>query len=312
MKKILLFSSLTLILLMGLVGCSTEESENGTQGDKLQVVATYSIIYDIVKNVGGEQVEVHSMVPIGANPHEFDPLPSDVEKTADADAVFYNGLNLEGGNSWFEKLLETTDKAGEDAPVFRLSEGVEVKYLTTAGKENESDPHAWLDVRNGIIYAENARDALKQIDPDHADIYDANAAAYITQLEELHQQAVDRFNEIPKEDRFLVTSEGAFKYFSAAYDFDAGYVWEINAENQGTPSQVSAIVDLIREKEVPVLFLETSIDSRSMETVSNETGVPIFGKVFTDSVGKPGEDGDTYVKMMEWNIDMIYNGVTSE
>ncbi|NDI36769.1 metal ABC transporter substrate-binding protein [Chengkuizengella sediminis] len=297
---------------MGLVGCSTEESENGTQGDKLQVVATYSIIYDIVKNVGGEQVEVHSMVPIGANPHEFDPLPSDVEKTADADAVFYNGLNLEGGNSWFEKLLETTDKAGEDAPVFRLSEGVEVKYLTTAGKENESDPHAWLDVRNGIIYAENARDALKQIDPDHADIYDANAAAYITQLEELHQQAVDRFNEIPKEDRFLVTSEGAFKYFSAAYDFDAGYVWEINAENQGTPSQVSAIVDLIREKEVPVLFLETSIDSRSMETVSNETGVPIFGKVFTDSVGKPGEDGDTYVKMMEWNIDMIYNGVTSE
>ncbi|MFS1514070.1 metal ABC transporter substrate-binding protein [Chengkuizengella sp. SCS-71B] len=312
MKKGLLFSSLILIFLMGLVGCSTEESDNGTQGDELQVVATYSIIYDIVKNVGGDQVEVHSMVPIGANPHEFEPLPSDVEKTADADAVFYNGLNLEGGNSWFEKLLETTGKSGEDAPVFRLSEGVEVKYLTTAGKENESDPHAWLDVRNGIIYAENARDALKQIDPDHADIYDANAAAYIAQLKELHQQAVDRFNEIPQEDRFLVTSEGAFKYFSAAYDFDAGYIWEINAENQGTPSQVSAIVDLIREKEVPVLFLETSIDSRSMETVSNETGVPIFGKVFTDSVGKPGEDGDTYIKMMEWNIDMIYNGVSSK
>ncbi|NBI28893.1 metal ABC transporter substrate-binding protein [Chengkuizengella marina] len=297
---------------MGLVGCSTDESENGSEGDKLQVVTTYSILYDIVKNVGGDQVEVHSMVPIGANPHEFDPLPSDVEKTQDADAVFYNGLNLEAGNSWFSKLLETTGKSGEDAPVFRLSEGVEVKYLTTAGKENESDPHAWLDVRNGIIYAENARDALKQVDPDHAEIYDANAATYIAQLEELHQQAVDRFNEIPKEDRFLVTSEGAFKYFSAAYDFDAGYVWEINAENQGTPSQVSAIVDLIREREVPVLFLETSIDPRSMETVSNETGVPIFGKVFTDSVGKPGEDGDTYIEMMEWNIDMIYNGVTSK
>ncbi|WP_371320151.1 metal ABC transporter substrate-binding protein [Chengkuizengella axinellae] len=297
---------------MGLVGCSSEESESGSQGDKLQVVTTYSILYDIVQNVGGDQVEVHSMVPIGANPHEFDPLPSDVEKTTDADAVFYNGLNLEGGNSWFEKLLETTGKAGEDAPVFRLSEGVEVKYLTSEGKENESDPHAWLDVRNGIIYAENARDALKQVDPEHADIYDENAAAYIAQLEELHQQAVDRFSEIPKEERYLVTSEGAFKYFSAAYDFDAGYIWEINSENQGTPSQVSSIVDLIREKDVSVLFLETSIDPRSMETVSNETGVPIFGKVFTDSIGKSGEDGDTYIKMMEWNIDMIYNGVTSK
>jgi iron/zinc/copper transport system substrate-binding protein len=257
-------------------------------------------------------VEVHSLAPIGSNPHEYDPLPEDVQKTADANVVFYNGLNLEAGNSWFEKLLETTGKSGDDAPVFRLSEGVEAKHLTSEGKKGQEDPHAWLDVRNGIKYAENARDALIKIDPEHKDVYEKNADAYIKQLEELHQTALDRINAIPKEKRILITSEGAFKYFSAAYGFDAGYIWEINAENQGTPQQVSAIVDFIREKDVPVLFVETSIDPRSMEMVSRETGVPIAGKVFTDSLGKPGEDGDTYIKMMEWNINTILDALKGE
>jgi manganese transport system substrate-binding protein len=303
---------LAAVLLLGACGKS-ESSGSAVKGDnKVKVVTTYSIIYDIVKNVGGDRVEIHSLAPIGSNPHEYDPLPEDVQKTADANVVFYNGLNLEAGNSWFEKLLETTDKSGEDAPVFRLSEGVEAKHLTSEGKKGQEDPHAWLDVRNGIKYAENARDALIKIDPEHKDVYEKNATEYIKQLETLHQTALDRFSEIPKEKRILITSEGAFKYFSAAYGFEAGYIWEINAENQGTPQQVSAVVDFIRKKDVPVLFVETSIDPRSMEMVSRETGVPIAGKVFTDSLGKPGEDGDTYIKMMEWNINTILDALKVE
>jgi ABC-type Zn uptake system ZnuABC Zn-binding protein ZnuA len=296
---------LVLCFVLVTAGCGINDSKESKDNEKLKVVTTYSIIYDIVKNVGGDRVDIHSLAPVGSNPHEYDPLPADVEETADADVVFYNGLNLEAGNSWFDKLLETTGKSGEDAPVFLMSEGVEVKYLTTEGSESEADPHAWLDVRNGIIYANNAKEALIQVDPDHADIYEKNAKEYIGQLEQLHADAVKQFNEIPKDQRFLVTSEGAFKYFSAAYDFEAGYIWEINAENQGSPDQISAIIELIKEKDVKVLFLETSIDARSMETVSNETNVPIGGKVFTDSIGKPGEDGDSYLKMMEWNINTI-------
>lgn len=307
MNKGLIISVVCLAMLIVLAGCGLDESKNSTNSkeDKLQVVTTYSIIYDIVKNIGGDRVDIHSLAPVGSNPHEYDPLPADVGKTTDADVVFYNGLNLEAGNSWFEKLLETAGKSGEDAPVFQLSDGVEVKYLTTKGKESEADPHAWLDVRNGIKYASNAKEALIQVDPDHADIYEKNAEAYISKLEQLHKDAVKQFNEIPKEKRFLVTSEGAFKYFSAAYDFQAGYIWEINAENQGSPDQISQVVDLIKDKDVKVLFLETSIDARSMEMVSSETNVPIGGKVFTDSIGKPGEDGDSYIKMMEWNIQTI-------
>ena len=298
---------------MLLTGCGKENGKTSTDDNgKLQVIATYSIIYDIVKNVGGDRIDIHTLAPVGSNPHEYDPLPKDVQLTTDADAVFYNGLNLEGGNSWFEKLLETAGKAEKDAPVFRLSEGVTPKHLTTKGKESEEDPHAWLDVRNGIKYAENAKNAFIKIDPDHAAEYEANAEAYIAELQKLHEEAVARYNEIPQEKRLLITSEGAFKYFSEAYGFEAAYIWEINSENQGSPEQVSKVVDFIRSKEDPVLFVETSIDPRSMETVSAETGVPIFGKVFTDSIGKPGEDGDTYIKMMEWNIDTIYRGLTGK
>ena len=133
-KKSLFFLSTTLLTILLLTACSGEKDSNTSstngKGEKVQVVTTYSIIYDIVKNVGGDLVEIHSLAPIGSNPHEYDPLPVDVQKTTDADAVFYNGLNLEAGNSWFNKLMETAGKDGKDAPVFLMSEGVEAKYLT--------------------------------------------------------------------------------------------------------------------------------------------------------------------------------------
>ncbi|KHE67585.1 metal ABC transporter solute-binding protein, Zn/Mn family, partial [Halobacillus sp. BBL2006] len=205
---------------------------------------------------------------------------------------------------------ETAGKGSENAPVFLMSEGVEAMYLTSKGKEGEEDPHAWLDVRNGIKYAENARDALIKVDPENEEAYKQNAENYIADLQELHDQAVEQFNEIPKDKRVLVTSEGAFKYFSEAYGFQAEYIWEINQENQGTPNQITRIVDIINEKAITGLFLETSIDPRSMEAVSSETDVPIMGKVFTDSLAEPGEDGDSYISMMEWNIKTIKDGLT--
>ncbi len=306
---LVLFPMISVFLLLS--ACSNdEESSSSSENGKVQVVTTYSIVYDIVKNVGGDLVEIHSLAPIGSNPHEYDPLPEDVQKATDADAVFYNGLNLEAGNSWFDRLMETAGKDGDDAPVFLMSEGVEPMYLTTEGNEGEEDPHAWLNVQNGIQYAENARDGLIEIDPDNADVYKKNAEEYIAKLEALHQEAIDQFKEIPEEERILVTSEGAFKYFSEAYGFQAEYIWEINQENQGTPEQITRIVDIIREKQIKGLFLETSIDPRSMEAVSAETDVPIMGKVFTDSLGEPGEDGDTYISMMEWNIQTIIDGLT--
>ncbi|MFD1362523.1 metal ABC transporter substrate-binding protein [Lentibacillus salinarum] len=297
-----------------LAGCSEEnQAKSDAEGgdESLDIVTTYSIVYDIVKNVAGEHADVQNLAPIGSDPHQYDPLPEDVQAVTDADAVFYNGLNLEAGNSWFEKMIQTAGKDGEDDPVFRISEGVEPKLLQSGGHKGDEDPHAWLDVQNGIRYAQNARDALIKIDPDNEEAYKNNTAAYIEKLEKLDEKIKQKIAEIPEDKRYLVTSEGAFKYFSAAYDFEAAYIWEINDENEGTPDQIKSVVDLIEEKAVPALFVETSVDPRSMETVSDETGVPIAGEIFTDSLGKPGEEGDTYVEMLEWNADMIVEGLTN-
>ncbi|MCP8615464.1 metal ABC transporter substrate-binding protein [Salirhabdus salicampi] len=314
MKKTLTVLFLSLFMVIA-TACGTnneekEQSDKDEQG-KLEVVTTYSILYDIVKNVGGDKVNVHSLAPIGGDPHEYEPLPVDVQKTTDADIVFYNGLNLETGNGWFKKLLSSTGKDGEDAPVYQMSKGVEAKLLTSKGNKGAEDPHAWLDVRNGIVYTQNAKDALIEVDPENTEYYEQNAENYIAQLEQLHADAVEKFSQIPKEKRFLVTSEGAFKYFSDAYDFEAAYIWEINAENEGSPQQVKKVVDIIRENNIKALFVETSIDSRPMETVSRETNVPIEGVLFTDSLGEPGADGDTYIKMMEWNMNTIYDALTN-
>lgn len=301
-----------LVLFFCLVFSSACFNQVDKNSSKLQVVTTYSILYDMVKQVGGDKVEIHSMVPVGANPHEYDPLPEDVMKITDADVVFYNGFNLETGNSWFQKLLTTAGKNTTDAPVYKVSEGVEAIYLETKGLEKEPDPHAWMDLANGIKYVENIKLALIKEDPKNKATYDANANKYIAQLQTLHDEAKQKIQKIPKEQRYLISSEGAFKYFAKAYDINTSYIWEINAENQGTPSQIQAVVDLIQKAKVPALFLETSVDPRSMQTVSKETNIPIAGKIFTDSIDTAGKPADTYYKMMKWNIDTISKGLQTK
>lgn len=308
--KQLKIMTLSLLAALTLAACGQKETAETAQTDgKVQVVATNSIIADLAENIGGDKINVHSIVPVGTDPHEYEPLPEDIAKSTEAEVIFYNGLNLEtGGNGWFVKLMETSHKEAEE-DFFEVSKGVSPMYLSGEGQESEQDPHAWLDISNGIKYVENMRDVLISKDEENQDYYQKNAAAYIEELTKLDQEAKEKFNDLPADKALLVTSEGAFKYFSKAYGLEAGYIWEINTESQGTPDQMSQIIDRIRETKIPALFVESSIDPRSMESVSKETGVPIYEKIFTDSLAAKGENGDTYYKMMEWNLNKIHEGL---
>ncbi|WP_201307746.1 metal ABC transporter solute-binding protein, Zn/Mn family [Companilactobacillus farciminis] len=276
-------------------------------GDKLQVVTTNSILEDMVRNVGGDRIELYSIVKRGTDPHEYEPQPSDVSATTEANVISHNGLNLEtGGNGWFNKLVETSHKKfNED--VFSASSEVTPEHLTT--NVNEEDPHAWLDLANGVKYVQVITKVLKEKDKKNANYYQANADKYIAKLEKLHYQAQSKYLEIPEKQRLLVTSEGAFKYFGKAYHVTPAYIWEINTESQGTPEQMQRVLGKIRKSDVKNLFVESSVSPKSMEKVSKESGLEIYSKLFTDSLAKEGSDGDTYYSMMKWNIDHIYDGL---
>jgi iron/zinc/copper transport system substrate-binding protein len=290
----------------------SEESEGTTAGNRnatLNVVATNSIIADMAEQVGGDLINIHSIAPVGTDPHEHEVLPEDIQKSEESDVILYNALNLETGNGWFDDLMETTNKT-EDEDYFPLSKDVEPLYLTSEGQTDQADPHAWLDLQNGIKYVREIERIFISKDPKNEATFMANTDAYVEQLTELDTQAKSAFNDIPEAKKLLVTSEGAFKYFAKAYGLEGDYIWEINTESQGTPDQMIHIVDSVKESEVPVLFVETSVDSRSMERVSQETGLPIYTEIYTDSIADEGEPGDSYYNMLKWNIEKIHEGLT--
>ena len=249
------------------------------------------------------------MVPRGTDPHQYDPKPNDTQAVEKADLVFYNGLNLETGKGWFDKLIKNSRK--EDS-TFMVSQGVTPIHLSEKGKESEEDPHAWLNIQNGIIYAQNIEKELSKKDPQHKEDYQKNLKAYTDKLQQLDTEAKAKIATIPEEDRILVTSEGAFKYFSKQYGLTAEYIWEINTDNQGTPAQLNRINTIVKDKNVKALFVETSVSPKTMESVSRQTGVKIYSKIFTDSLADEGQKGDTYYDMLKWNIDHITDGLSSK
>lgn len=317
MRQFIKVFSITILSILLLVACGNDEVSNNddaapADAEKIKVVTTFTIIEDMVSEIGGDLVDVYNLVPTGTDPHEYEPLPDDIKAATDADVLFYNGLNLEGGKTgWFAKMIDSVGQDEEN--VFELSEGIEPMYLTSDdGKEEEINPHAFLDPVAGIQMAENARDALIEIDPENESFYEEYAAEYIETLQDMDEQYKEKINDIPEENRILVTSERAFQYMADRYGLKEGYIWALDTEENGSPEQITSLIKFIEKEEPPVLFLETNVDSRPMETVAKETGVEIFSGIFSDEIGKPGEEGDTYVKYLQYNIDKIHEGLTSK
>ncbi|QUM66671.1 manganese ABC transporter substrate-binding lipoprotein MntC [Staphylococcus delphini] len=304
MKRI--FALVILSVLLAACGINKGDESN----HKLKIVTTNSILYDMTKNITGDDAEIYSIVPVGQDPHEYEIKPKDVQALTDADVIIYNGFNLESGNGWFEKALKQANKSIKDDTVIQASKNVKPIYLKQGEKsEHNIDPHAWLSLGNGIEYVKTIKAALENVDKTHAKDYDKQGSEYLSKLEKLNKESKDKFNDIPKEKRVMITSEGAFKYFAQQFDVKPGYIWEINTENQGTPEQMKQAVDFVKENHIKNLLLETSVSDKSMKSLGEETGAKIYGTVYTDSIGKEGSDGDSYYKMMESNIKTIHESM---
>ncbi|TDL97768.1 metal ABC transporter substrate-binding protein [Macrococcus brunensis] len=295
MKKIILI----LTLLLTLTACGKQAEH------RLTVTTTNSILYDMTRQIAGQAADVKSIVPVGQDPHEYEVKPQDIAALEQADVIIYNGLNLETGNGWFNQALDQAGKSIKDDTVVAASQDVDTIRLEHG---REVDPHAWLSIKNGVLYVDVIKDALIKQDPSHQQDYAKNAEQYKEKLLSLDKKYAAKFNDIPEDQKQLITSEGAFKYFSRDYGLHHHYIWEINTEKQGTPEQMKQAVDYVKKHSVKHLFVETSVDKRSMNALSDEIGKKIFGEVLTDSIGQD-KATNSYYKMMEHNIVTIHDGM---
>lgn len=289
----------------GLLGCTpTEGGRLATGevdgGDRPRVVATSTLIADWVEQVGGDEILLTSILQPGADPHVYEPVPADSIAFEQADLILYNGHNLEPG------LIRLVNAAGVNAERLAVGEVVPPLDLEDNGRA-VPDPHVWGDVSNVVPMVEAIRDALIALSPEQAEVFSANAAAYIQELEQLHGWIADQTTTIPPDQRLLVTTHDAFQYYANAYGLTvAGTLIGLSTEEQPSARTVQELVTAIRGLGVPAIFAETTINPQLINTVAQEAGVPLAEQeLYADSIGVPGSDGDSYLRMMAANTRAI-------
>lgn len=313
MKNLIKGLCLSLLAVFMLAACGNDKDGGAKTNEKLKVVTSFTIIADMAREIGGDLVEVYNLVPSGTDPHEYEPLPNDIKAATGADILFYNGLNLEGGeDGWFMKMMHAVNQKDEN--IYGLTERVEPKYLSgDDGRDEEINPHAFIDPAVGVKMAEDMRDALITKFPASSEQIKEQGDAYVQRLKDLDQEFEERISSIPEENRILVTSERAFQYLNDHYGLKEAFIWEIDTEENGSPKQIKELVHYLKENNVPVLFVESNVDTRPMETVSKESGVPMSDKpIYSDEIGNPGDEIDTYVKYLEYNMNLIHDELSKK
>ena len=294
-------------LLLG--GCSGGARRPG----KLRVVATYSVLGDLVKNVAGDAAEVVTLVGPDGDAHTFEPTPKDGISLAEADVIFENGVNFE---EWLDKLHKSLKSKAKRVVVtegLQLREG-ECNHAHKPGEkhEHEDDPHVWNEVKNAIHMVGVIRDALAEADPPNAVKYRANAAAYLDKLQALDAWVVEKVGTLPKERRKLVTSHDTFGYFAERHGFDVVGTMLASVSTEASdpsPATFAKLVGSVKAAKVPAIFAENVHNPKLMERLAKEAGVKLAPPLFTDALGKAGSYGDTYEKMVRYNVTTIVDAL---
>ncbi|MDO4641757.1 MAG: metal ABC transporter substrate-binding protein [Neisseria sp.] len=268
---------------------------------KLKVITTFTVIQDIAQNVAGDAATVESITKPGAEIHDYQPTPQDIAKAQTADLVLWNGLNLE---RWFERFFQNV----RNKPAVVVTQGIAPISIHEGPYRGMPNPHAWMSTRNALIYVENIKNALIKYDPKNAPIYTKNAAAYAQRIKNLDRPLREKLMRVPQNQRFLVTSEGAFSYLARDYGFKEVYLWPINAEQQGTPQQVRNVINVVRKNHIPVVFSESTISPRPSQQVARETGAKYGGVLYVDSLSAKNGPVPTYLDLLNTTVSTIAKG----
>lgn len=272
--------------------------------EKKRILTTFTVLQDMAQNVAGDAAIVESITKPGAEIHGYEPTPRDIVKAQRADLVLWNGLNLE---RWFEKFYGNL----RDVPRAILTEGVEPIGIEEGPYTGRPNPHAWMAPSNAVIYVENIRRALVQLDPANAATYNANAAAYTAKFAAIEAMMRTELERIPETQRWLVTSEGAFPYLARNFGLKELFLWAVNADQQGTPQQVQKVIDGVRTHRIPVVFSESTVSDKPARQVAKEAGARYGGVLYVDSLTGPDGPAPTYLKLMEYNARAIVRGFTA-
>lgn len=290
--------------------------------DKLPVVASFSILGDVVSEVGGDRVAVKTIVGPDGDAHVYQPTPTDAATVTNAAVVFVNGVEFEG---WIERLIKAS---GYKGPVVTATKGIKLleadehhddahgdKEHKTAKKKDadhhdhhhhgEHDPHAWQDVKNVIIYTANVKDGLCKVDAAGCETYTQNAAAYTKKLEALDGEVRKLLEGVAKDKRTIITSHDAFGYFSKAYGVTILAPQGLSTESEASAADVAKLIDQIRKDGIRAVFVENVSDPRLIEQIARETGAKIGGKLFSDALSAATGPAGTYIKMMRHNASLM-------
>ena len=292
-----------------LIGIALFVSACGTQAGNpanqpIKVLAVETFLGDIAQNVAGDRIKIDTLIPIGVDPHAFEPTPQDVTRIAESQVLIVNGAGFE---TW---LAKTLDNAGSEHTIVEASAGL-VSRKPTAGEipdaEHTIDPHFWLDPNNVIKYAENIRDALSIADPAGKDIYTQNTEKYIGQLKDLHNWINAQVSQIPKENRVLVTNHESFGYFADRYGFTIIGTVIPSTSSEASPSakQMAILIDQIKQKNVKAIFLETGANPQLADQIAQETGIKVVYDMYTHSITTADGAAPTYIEMMKHDVNLL-------
>ncbi|WP_338036000.1 metal ABC transporter solute-binding protein, Zn/Mn family [Halorhodospira abdelmalekii] len=283
-------------LLVGMVPTALAEER-----ERVPVAVSFTVLADVVREVGGERVDVVSMTPAGAEVHEWELRPRNFRDLERAALFFYNGYGLE---QWLRQVRATL---GEDVPMVAVAEasGYPTQPIRIGEFSGAPDPHLWMDPQAVAAYAEVVAAALGRVDPAGEAWYEERAAAYQERLAALHEELTEQLAAVPEARRLLITSEAALHYFAAAYGFRHDGIWGSNAEEEGSPRQLMRVIDVVNERQPGALFWESTISPRYVRSVAAETGVEVVGPLYVDSLSEPDGPAATYPAMMRYNVQRI-------